>query len=563
MTIRFKHDMTVFASRRTQEESGFSFVISHLNMGTPFGRDALQAVMSGTPFMPGDEDSLREELARVQKVKDFLEADGRKVSYIYIRVFHDINDVSQAVENSRDSALSMIELFRIKRLLLQMWRLRDIIGDEDIPEEFIPEDVSGLLDKLDPRGERKPDFYIYDEFSDTLKDLRAERSALREELGQWQQETADRVLELYGVKLQPSYEAMIAKSDHIMIGHLRASGIMKQVDSDTSSAFFRMEDTERSLELKAMIDRITNKIEAEENAVRERLSEEIYDSRELIFLNCRKIGQFDLALAKAVYARAHGCVKPVILQEQKIVIEAGRNLMVESILRKQERAYKPVSMEFGQGVTYITGTNMGGKTVAVKLTAQTAILAQYGFFVPCRRAEIGLSSCIEMITDDRQSFAHGLSSFGAEMSELARVMSGGAPRTLLMVAEIASGTNPEEGSAITRGVMDFMKDKKAITVITTHYEVGMPGDAAAGIHHMRTAGIDPADAEKLQLDITNAVSQKEVIDAIAARMDHGFIYDAEDSGNVPHEAINIARMMGLNEHIIDAAREWMKNRKSE
>jgi len=561
MAIRFKHDMTVLASRRTQEESGFSFVISHLNMGTPFGRDALHELMSGTPFMPGDEDRLRAELARIQKVKDFLESDGRKVSYIYIRVFHDINDVSRSVENSRDSVLSMLELFRIKRLLLQMWRLSNIIGDEDLPEEYIPEDVSVLLDKLDPSGERKPDFYIYDEFSDTLKDLRAKRSALQAELGEWQKETAGRIMELYGVKLQPSYEAMIAKSDHIMIGHLRASGIMKQVDSDTSSAFFRLEDTERSFELKTKIDRISNKIEAEENAVREKLSEEIYDCRELIFMNCRKIGQFDLALAKAVYARAHGCVRPVILQEQKIIIESGRNLMVESALRKQERVYKPVSMEFSQGVTYITGANMGGKTVAVKLAAQTAMLAQYGFFVPCKKAEIGLSSCIEMIADDRQSLAHGLSSFGAEMSELARVMSGGAPRTLLMVAEIASTTNPEEGCAITRGVMDFMKDKKAITVITTHYDVGRPGDAAAGIHHMRTAGINPAEAEKLQSEAAKASSQKEVADAIAGIMDHGFVYDEENCGNVPHEAINIAQMFGLNEHIIDAAREWMKKGK--
>ena len=59
---------------------------------------------------------------------------------------------------------------------------------------------------------------------------------------------------------------------------------MKQVDSDTSSAFFRLEDTERSFELKTKIDRISNKIEAEENAVREKLSEEIYDCRELIFM---------------------------------------------------------------------------------------------------------------------------------------------------------------------------------------------------------------------------------------------------------------------------------------
>jgi dsDNA-specific endonuclease/ATPase MutS2 len=319
------------------------------------------------------------------------------------------------------------------------------------------------------------------------------------------------------------------KTDHIMVSHLRASGILKQVDRDSASALFVLEDTEESSKIKTKIEKADRDIADEEEMVREKLSREIWEHHELIYSNCAKIGRLDLALAKAVFARAHGCVRPEIADEYMISVKAARNLMVDSVLKKQGGSFVPVSVELRQGVTCITGPNMAGKTVAVKLAAQCALLAQYGFFIPCERARIGLSGCVEMLTGDNQSLADGLSSFGGEMAELAGVFSRRIPRTLLMVAELANGTNPEEGSAITRGVIEFMKDRHAITVITTHYDVVKKGDSENGIHHIVMTGADRSTAPL-----------------------------EEGGDHVPREALRTAEELGVSSEIIDAAKEWMK-----
>lgn len=520
-----------FASKSAMDDSGFTYVTSHLNIGTSFGLSALRDLMDNDPYMPGSEEELRQELERVQKVKNFVEADGRKVGYIYIRVFHDMRDTTLPIERSSDSTLTMVELFRVKRLLLQMWRLRDIIRHEDLPPEYVPDDVTEILDILDPQGERKAGFYIYDEFSERLTALRKKRNELRDELRVWQNEQAESVLNVFGVKMSPTFEISVMKADHIMVSHLRASGILKQVDRDSASALFVLEDSRDSAKIKSRIEKVEREIADEEDAVRERLSREIWEHHKLIYSNCSKIGRLDLALAKAVFARAHGCVKPEITDEHRIMIEDGRNLMVDSVLRKQGREFKPVSLELRQGVTCVTGTNMAGKTVTVKLIAQSALLAQYGFFVPCARAVIGLSGCIEMLTSDTQSLANGLSSFGGEMAELAGVFSRRIPRTLLMVAEIANGTNPEEGSAITRGVIEFMKDRFAITVLTTHYDIIKKGDFENNIRHM-----------------------------VMDENDRSIRPCERDDPHVPCEALRTAEELGMDDRIIAAAREWMKSR---
>src|SRR5699024_2153778 len=98
--------------------------------------------------------------------------------------------------------------------------------------------------------------------------------------------------------------------------------------------------------------------------------------------NCEKVGALDLALSKAIYSIRHRLIKPEITEEHVIEFEDGRNLQVEDIIRSKGKEYCPVSLSLKDGVTLITGANMGGKTISLKLAGQIPILAQYGFFVP-------------------------------------------------------------------------------------------------------------------------------------------------------------------------------------
>lgn len=79
------------------------------------------------------------------------------------------------------------------------------------------------------------------------------------------------------------------------------------------------------------------------------------------------MGALDLALARAIYSIKHDLVKPEITDEHIVEFEDGRNLQVEDIIKAKGKEYCPVSLALKDGVTLITGANMGGKTISLKL----------------------------------------------------------------------------------------------------------------------------------------------------------------------------------------------------
>lgn len=211
------------------------------------------------------------------------------------------------------------------------------------------------------------------------------------------------------------------------------------------SVTFELTKNEAVYALSREMEDLNTAIEDEETIIRERLSREVSAFGGVLLTNCRKIGRLDFALAKAVYAIQHRCVKPEIADEHVVEITEGRQLQVEDILLSKGKTYCPVSISLADGVTCITGANMGGKTISLKLCGLVPILAQYGFFVPCEKARIGLSNYMQILIGDSQSVERGLSSFGSEMEELKEILDNSQDRSILLIDEIASGTNPVEG----------------------------------------------------------------------------------------------------------------------
>ena len=196
---------------------------------------------------------------------------------------------------------------------------------------------------------------------------------------------------------------------------------------------------------------------------------------------------------------------------------------------------------------------MGGKTISLKLVGQVSILAQYGFFVPCRRARVGLSNYMQMLIGDSQSVERGLSSFGSEMEELKEILDKSSDRSVLLIDEIASGTNPVEGLALTRSLVDYLKEKPYITLITTHFETVTETE---GVINMQVRGLADADFSKLNREIQYA-NRRERINIISKYMDYR-LYRVQRQGHIPKDALNIAKMLGISKEIIDGAQKYLK-----
>lgn len=578
------------ANVKTRRETGLDYVMFSLDLNTPFGKKQLKEVR---PYYPGEEAELRDELDRVEQMIAFVKQNQILTDKIQ-EVFMEVKDATLTIERSGSVTLSTVELFEIKTLLLQMRQLRKLtmeheIGDyqsahcccaaetsadsaasearaadvpaaraegeaavDTVPEEYFLADTEALLDELDPRRDRMNTFYIYNEFSPLLEEYRTKKKEYEQQIRREQKQAREELRKKYGVQLTPKFDIVVAKShpDFEMIQSLEE---LEMTDQDYMSVTLQLKPTEKIYEFVQAAEELNAEIEQEEERVRELLSRKIAEKEAVLLTNCEKMGALDLALARAIYAIKHDLTKPEITEEHVIAFEDGRNLQVEDIIREKGKTYCPISLSLADGVTMITGANMGGKTISLKLAGQIPILAQYGFFVPAKHAKIGLSNYMQILIGDSQSVERGLSSFGSEMEELKEILDKGQERSLILIDEIASGTNPTEGTALTKSLVDYMIEKPYISLITTHFESVTERE---DIVNMQVRGLADCNFTLLNREIQHA-NRRDRINIISKYMDYR-LYRVDSEAQVPKEALSIAAMLGINKEIIEGAKKYMK-----
>ncbi len=539
------------ANIKTRREIGLDYVVQSIDLNTPFGKKQLK---ESKPFFPGEEEALAAELDKVEAMMDFVRQSGKLTEQIQ-EIFMEVKDVSYSINRAASQSLSVVEIYEIKSLLLAMRRLRHITVREDtslIPQEYVLEDTTDILDILDPRRDRINTFYIYDEFSERIHELRGNKRQYEISIRKEQKNRREEIKQQYGILLTPKFDISVSKNS-ADFEKIKAIEDLELADQDYMSATFQLKANEIVYEYMKKMDELNVELEEEEERIRRELSLAISQHAQVLNSNCDKMGALDVALGKAMFAVGHRCVRPEIVPEHIVEIEDGRNLQVEDILKEKGKEYCPVSISLADGVTCITGANMGGKTISLKLSGQVAILAQYGFFVPARKAKVGLSNYIQILIGDSQSVERGLSSFGSEMEELKIMLDNSVERTLLLIDEIASGTNPVEGLALSKSLVDYLLQRPYISLITTHFETVTEKD---GVINMQVRGLADVNFTLLNREIQYA-KPSERINIISKYMDYR-LYRVEKQGQVPKDALNIAKMLGISSEIIEGAQKYIK-----
>lgn len=544
------------SNAKTRSETGLDHVMQSISIMTPFGKKRMKELV---PFMPGGEERLNGEFRKLEEMLELAEESPRTVDLLG-ETFMDIKDISFTIERSGGGALSAVELFEVKSLLLKMKRIIGLLEETGrrLSEEFILTDTEELLDALDPRKDRMYTFYIYDDFSETLAAFRKRKRELEINIRKAQKALKQKIASQYGITLTPQFDYAVSKSNRELVKIIKEIPELTTGDEDHLSVTFILKNTEEIDSFLRETDSLNESIDEEELTIRETLSKEVFRFKDILLENCDKIGELDFTLSKAVYARQHRCVRPELVTEHRIDIEEGRHLVVEEILNQKNKEFRPVSIRLSDGVTCITGANMGGKTVSLKLVGLVAMLTQYGFFVPCGSARVGLSNYIHILIGDSQSIQRGLSSFGSEMEELKEILDQSRDRSLLLIDEIASGTNPMEGFALTKSLVGYLKTKPYISLITTHYDSVASG---GNVRNMQVRGLADADFTRLEKELRYA-NRRERIEIIQKYMDYR-LYQAENDEEIPKDALNIAKMLGIHDEIIESAREYMKSSKDE
>lgn len=540
------------ANVKTRKETGLDYVVQNLNLQTPFGKKEVSEIK---PFFPGEEDELRTELNRVEKLIQFKEENPGLVDTV-LETFMEAKDISFSVDRASKNTLSEVEVYDVKAMLLLMAKLNKTITDVDgnprVPAEYVLEDTTDLLDLLDPRKDRISTFYVYDEFSPKLGAFRAQKRQAEVAIRKAQKEKREEIKKNYGVMLTPKFDISVARS-HGDLEKIQNIPELEVVDQDYMSITFQLKPTPEVFDYMKDIESINEQIDEEEERILRELSMKIGQHKEVLDTNMERMGKLDFGLAKAIFAKEHNLVKPEIVEDHIVEIEDGRNIQVEDILRSRNKEYCPVSIALEEGVTCITGANMGGKTISLKLSGQVPILAQYGFFVGAAKAKVGLSNYIHILVGDSQSVERGLSTFGSEMEELKDILDRAVPRSIILIDEIASGTNPVEGLALTRSLIDYLIKNPYISLITTHFETVTQ---TKGVVNMQVAGLSNCNFELLNREIQYA-KRRERINIISKYMDYRLV-KVEKQGEVPKEALNIVKMLGLNSEIIEGAKKYIK-----
>ncbi len=184
------------------------------------------------------------------------------------------------------------------------------------------------------------------------------------------------------------------------------------------------------------------------------------------------VAELDFINAKAALARTFNCVSPLLDEGQTFELAAARHPLLEENLRATNEAVVPVSFKLGaeQPVMVISGANAGGKTVVLKTAGLLALMALSGLHVPAQAARVPLYASVLADIGDRQSLAAHLSTFTAHIANISRMLELCAAPALVLLDEVGTGTDPEEGSALGVAVVDhFRRACGAHVVATTHY----------------------------------------------------------------------------------------------
>ncbi len=207
------------------------------------------------------------------------------------------------------------------------------------------------------------------------------------------------------------------------------------------------------------------------------------------------MAQVDLVLARARLSREYGMTEPEINTEGRLWLHQARHPVLEYLFKQERgsappaidpdhlpasdvsptasgpRAVVPIDVRLGYGfaILVITGPNTGGKTVSLKTTGLLCLMAQSGLHIP---AEQGSQVPIfdEVLADigDEQSLEQSLSTFSSHVSRIAAILRKADRESLVLLDELGAGTDPTEGAALGRAILDELDGIGCLAMVTTH-----------------------------------------------------------------------------------------------
>ena len=243
----------------------------------------------------------------------------------------------------------------------------------------------------------------------------------------------------------------------------RVKGLVHDISGSGQTAYIEpMAVVEANNDLKELY--IKENLEIEK--ILKELSELVGETSEEIKSNQEKLIELDFIFAKARLGLNYRANMPKLNREGRInLIKAYHPFLDRKIA-------VPIDINLGIDFTslIVTGPNTGGKTVSIKTVGLLTLMTQFGLLIPADEAsEIGVFEKVFADIGDEQSIEQSLSTFSSHMVNIVYILKNVTPKSLVLFDELGAGTDPTEGAALARSIMDFMLERKIRCISTSHY----------------------------------------------------------------------------------------------
>jgi DNA mismatch repair protein MutS2 len=397
-----------------------------------------------------------------------------------------MHDIRPAVTRSRSQAqLSCAELLRIGAFLRGVSRLRG-----SLPESYDPERILfGLLVRLQPLPEIEARLDVAIANEEELHDrASAELSSIRRRIRKAQNEVKDslaRLVRSHGRSLQEQLVTLRGDRYVVPVKAEHRGDIPGIVHDTSASGATLFVEPLVVVELNNRIRELIGLEREEVERILQELSALVAADADALDADAELVARLDFAMAKGRLALKMKGQPPVLNDRGRINLRSARHPLIPSD--------RVVPIDFELGTTFktlvITGPNTGGKTVSLKTCGLLTLMAMAGLQIPAReRSEISIFDEVLADIGDEQSIEQDLSTFSSHLRNIIRITTRARPKTLVLLDELGSGTDPSEGAALAIAILDYLRRKGCLTVATTHYKE-LKGYA------LRTPGVENACCE--------------------------------------------------------------------
>lgn len=406
-----------------------------------------------------DQEELEEEFIKVDEAMKLIQAQGRVP-------LGGLSDLSMSLKKAnRDGMLLPEELLMVMSHLECVSSVRHYICDSELAVDVLNELASGLVENKSLHDDIQrcvlPDGTISDGASSTLsgirKRIRSMQLQIRHKMESYVKDAKDYL----------SIDQMTTKNDRLVLpvktgykGHF--NGLVHAQSATGQTTYIEPESV-------VLMNNQLNDLHVEEKAEIERilfeLSARVKENYYHFFFNLQILEELDFIFARGQYGVIHNCCIPTLTCEGgELVLKEARHPLID------EEKVIPNDIAFqNHKMVLITGSNTGGKTVTMKTTGLLSLMALSAIPIPCVKAVVPMFDEIYVDLGDEQSIEQSLSTFSSHMKKIIYILEHASSSSLVLIDEIGSGTDPQEGESIAEAVLNKFLDIGCNIMVSTHY----------------------------------------------------------------------------------------------